>query len=765
MPQQYLDENGNVVKSTYLDARGNPVNTPSQMPNGASLEVTPLSDQEETRFRTWAQANKIPDVDDPQSFYDYRGYWKEFGDKPIQYGIDHFTDTYKQHGHPTFSIESKYSKGANDGGRWEGEKYISPGIQAPVEQPPSLFSQGINRLTTPLANVQEPTMDDWMNRPANAAWREGVRGMTTPLGILGELAGGIGLVRGLRGAKKASPVLERLENIPAGAKPYTPPVDDLFGDIAEMQGNAILTGERLVKLLGVGPKEAIQRGWAIAEGNGYRVIQNRPDLQGNPFAVGGKEPQVLGARINPETKLFQRNPFSTNPSGRTEFSLPTQLPASEQMGDLTSKLRNGETKVFDTLDEVIKNINSRTDWSNEKKALVEARILQKEIDAQGNLPLDPGIFGKINANAKTLLTLDAPGFSSAIGRQGLPLIRTRAYWNSLDDMFKAYGSSKANEAIKEAVFSKPLFKETFTEEGKRIASIAEQAGLDLHYDERFARSWIQRNVAPFRANERAYEAFILKLRTDHFETLYNQAKAAGLDVRPGSKVLSQLADTINVATGKGGDQLAKATEAIKIGSFAPLEMFAPRYVQSRFEMLNPMRMLDPSLDPMVRKENIKNFLALSAASITMNGLYKIAGAQVGTDPTSSDFMKSKFGKVAADPNAGVQQPLVLGSRLINGLMQTMKEGQVSKFGQAVGRDYAAQFLTSRLAPVQSFLAAAMLNGGKDFDNQPFEWKQAIINRATPIMLQDIMDIYKENPNLLPLVIPAMAGQGVNVYTR
>lgn len=92
-------------------------------------EVTPLAPVEDVRFKEWAKANQITDVDHPESRYDYRGYWKDVASK----GADqrktysdgpHFPDTYKQHGHPTFSIESKYSKGAHDGGRWNGETYI-----------------------------------------------------------------------------------------------------------------------------------------------------------------------------------------------------------------------------------------------------------------------------------------------------------------------------------------------------------------------------------------------------------------------------------------------------------------------------------------------------------------------------------------------------------------------------------------------------------------------------------------------------------------
>lgn len=87
-------------------------------------ERTMLSPAEEAAFLRWVKASGITDVDAPQSRYDYRGYWKEHGDTPVQFGRDHFTDTYKQHGHPSFSVESKYSRGPSDGGRWLTEDTI-----------------------------------------------------------------------------------------------------------------------------------------------------------------------------------------------------------------------------------------------------------------------------------------------------------------------------------------------------------------------------------------------------------------------------------------------------------------------------------------------------------------------------------------------------------------------------------------------------------------------------------------------------------------
>lgn len=91
-------------------------------------ETTPLSPADEAAFQQWIRANRITDLDNPQSHYDYRGFWKSTqGASHPPGGEQHFPDTFKQHGHPTFSVESQYSAGAFDGGRWAQDQYVPPG--------------------------------------------------------------------------------------------------------------------------------------------------------------------------------------------------------------------------------------------------------------------------------------------------------------------------------------------------------------------------------------------------------------------------------------------------------------------------------------------------------------------------------------------------------------------------------------------------------------------------------------------------------------
>lgn len=102
-------------------------------------ETTLLSPMEEYLFKAWGKAHQleIEDVDAPESAYDFRGFFKATNGAVHPPGsVEHFPDTFKQHGNPTFSTDSIYSKGPQDGGQWDGEQYVpQPDPPAPAEDP------------------------------------------------------------------------------------------------------------------------------------------------------------------------------------------------------------------------------------------------------------------------------------------------------------------------------------------------------------------------------------------------------------------------------------------------------------------------------------------------------------------------------------------------------------------------------------------------------------------------------------------------------
>ena len=106
---------------------------PKSMALPPQADTTSLTPAEEMAFRQWVSENGITDVDHPDSRYDYRGYWKAIASRGQDVrqvnSLDHllhYPDTFKQHGHPTFSAESQYSRGPQDGGQWIGETLVAP---------------------------------------------------------------------------------------------------------------------------------------------------------------------------------------------------------------------------------------------------------------------------------------------------------------------------------------------------------------------------------------------------------------------------------------------------------------------------------------------------------------------------------------------------------------------------------------------------------------------------------------------------------------
>jgi hypothetical protein len=131
------------------------------LPNREQTQLTPL---EEVIFRQWAIANKLDkEVDNPEAFYDYKGYWKATSGAPHSPAAqDHFPDTFKMHGHPTFSVESRYSNGPADGGIWIGPQHDIYLPQPPMASshtmtPPEATPSPIANSISPMAS-HEPSM-------------------------------------------------------------------------------------------------------------------------------------------------------------------------------------------------------------------------------------------------------------------------------------------------------------------------------------------------------------------------------------------------------------------------------------------------------------------------------------------------------------------------------------------------------------------------------------------------------------------------------
>jgi hypothetical protein len=108
----------------------NPVNEISDLRQEEMPQMQLGGNMNENKYRSWM--NKIGhtqkagyNVDENYSGidYDYRGFYKEFGDVYLENG-QHLVDKYKLPNHETFSVESQYYKEGMPSGKWDGDNYI-----------------------------------------------------------------------------------------------------------------------------------------------------------------------------------------------------------------------------------------------------------------------------------------------------------------------------------------------------------------------------------------------------------------------------------------------------------------------------------------------------------------------------------------------------------------------------------------------------------------------------------------------------------------
>ncbi len=350
---------------------------------------------------------------------------------------------------------------------------------------------------------------------------------------------------------------------------------------------------------------------------------------------------------------------------------------------------------------------------------------------------------------------------SAPLRQGIFLIsKPKQFAGAFAKMIPQFFSQKVFENVKTAIKEDPY------------SDIAQQMGLALtgmgsnlsNREEVYMSSLAEKIPGVgigIKASERAYVGFLNKLRFDTFKSLVKSAQAQGLDLQENEDVFKNIAEFVNNATGRG-----KLPDALE--NAAPLLnsiFFSPRLHTARFRLLNPVYYT--KLDPFTRREALKSLFGFIGFLLTVLTLAKMGGAEVGTDPRSTDFGKIRVGDLRLDLTGGFQQLAVLISRLATNEMVSSSTGRKYTLGEgykATTRlDIISRYFTFKTAPVVSFMLDLLR--GKSAIGEEITVGKAIRERLTPLVIQDAIDIAKEEPSLLPFMIPAIFGAGVQYYKK
>lgn len=384
-----------------------------------------------------------------------------------------------------------------------------------------------------------------------------------------------------------------------------------------------------------------------------------------------------------------------------------------------------------------------------------------------------GLITQIGANIKSATAgLDL----SFLGRQGRAVMHKKEYWNAIPKMYEALKSEKGYNDLMGEITNHPnypIFKDkiSFTNLGDDLTK----------REEDFMGNLVEKIPGIgrlYRASNRANSGFINKVRFDLANSLledsmnggnlFNTSKKGNL-VEP-----AQIADLVNVMTGRG-----------KLGEFegaAPLlnaTMFAPRFLSSRAKLLTaPLSYA--KADPFVRKEAIKSLAALVSSQATLIGFASALGMKHSFNPLNSDFAKFRIGNSRLDLNGGLQQLVVLASRLapesIGGnRVQSSTTGRTmkldtGKFGAPTTQETIGRFGESKEAPLLSL--AMDLKTGRNFHGDKISPTESIIRHITPMVAQDLYDVADANPKYAWLkspetlmIIPSILGGSMQTYGK
>lgn len=430
-------------------------------------------------------------------------------------------------------------------------------------------------------------------------------------------------------------------------------------------------------------------------------------------------------------------------------------------------------------------------------------VIQRIVDKE---PEQAGIIREVWDMAKGTMSVDLPFITSASFRQGHSLIGTKAWRQAWAPSIKAYGSKKAFEAQNALLKADPMMHRPATpvldalgepklnKLGqpmlKEQPSIMDRMGVNLTDLKNFSsreetmRSQLAERIPVWgklavATSNRQYASWINHARLGIARNFYDAMPDKNNEV-----ALKQLGDAVNAFTGRGKIALEMPESTSYFGKrvnlpmggkgldfdkYAPIlaeVLWSPKLQAANLQKMNPINYI--ATEPQVRKEYLKAMLRSTGAWATLAGAGKLMGAEVSMDPTNADFGKIKSGNLRMDPGGGFLQWLVLSSRLATAESTSSTSGKTSNLLKAKGPydpiygSTIGNFASNKLHPrLKQLYDVAYAN-----KSRPYHVIEREFQTWLPLITGDLIDIAKEEPEMLPLLAPLMsAGIGGQFYEK
>lgn len=416
-----------------------------------------------------------------------------------------------------------------------------------------------------------------------------------------------------------------------------------------------------------------------------------------------------------------------------------------QIENLTDRLETGVTLPEPKVVTPLSREAMRLEFERDKLR----RQVRHEIEALKPKSIWGAVVESSNVvrSVKTAFDLSALLFQGSVFALGHPIRTARG----IPEILRAFGSEEASYRAAKEIEARPNAP-LYAKAKLYLSSVGPEG---LAKQEEVFLSRLAGKVPLVKASERAYVTTLNRIRADAFDALVNS--------RGGDVTLPEaqaLANFVNVATGRG-----KLVGALERGAdLANAVLFAPRNFVSRVQLLAGQPLYGGTLA--TRKAVLGEYARYLTGLAVVYGLAKAGGADIETDPRSSDFLKLRFGNTRLDPLSGISQILTFAGRMVTQESKSA-DGRITdlrnpKFGQRGTGDVIASFLRSKLAPLAGY--AGELATGKDAIGNKITPLEATADLVAPMSFGDVYETMREQGVGKGTALSILAMWGIRVST-
>lgn len=354
--------------------------------------------------------------------------------------------------------------------------------------------------------------------------------------------------------------------------------------------------------------------------------------------------------------------------------------------------------------------------------------------------------------------------NSGIGNQGVKVLYTHpTIWaknalQSFKDIVHTFGGKNVLAEVSADIVSRPNYDKYLKD--KVAVGVVEEAFPDSRLIEKI----------PFlgrihKAADAAFTAFAYRNRADLYDLYTEIAKKAGHTETTGLG----LGKLVNSLTGRGD-----LGSFEKVGNEINVLFFSPRFLKSHFDvltaysgeyLLSKIKGKESTISPFVRKQAAINLLKIIGSVATIMATAKAMGADVETDPRSSDFGKIKVGNTRFNFTGGMSSLVTLGARIFTQSTKSTTDGEIKelntgKFGSMTTWDAIQKFMEGKLSPVAGVVRD--ISKGQTYGGERVTLGGELKNLTVPLPITNYEELAKD-PNSADK-IAAIIADGLGIFT-